>query len=57
ASSSNRASRPRHFQRKVVQLWKVVTGATRKHERASFVPTDFVLVTSRRRSAIMNSAN
>ncbi|GLB43420.1 hypothetical protein LshimejAT787_1303210 [Lyophyllum shimeji] len=55
-SSSARTSRSRHLRRKVVQLWKVVTRATRKHERASFVPPDFVLVTSRRRSAIMHHA-
>ncbi|RDB15853.1 hypothetical protein Hypma_003719 [Hypsizygus marmoreus] len=46
----------RHIERRVVHLWKLVTRSTRKNQRASFLPKDFILVTSRRRSAILHNA-
>ncbi|KAG1808681.1 uncharacterized protein BJ212DRAFT_1280405 [Suillus subaureus] len=41
------------IERQVVRAWKRVTGVTRKHQRASFLPKDFILVTSRRRSVML----
>ncbi|PFH51816.1 hypothetical protein AMATHDRAFT_58315 [Amanita thiersii Skay4041] len=39
-------------ERQLVMAWKTVTQATRKSKRTSYVPRDFVLVTSRRRSIL-----
>ncbi|KAH0836703.1 hypothetical protein J3R83DRAFT_8426 [Lanmaoa asiatica] len=47
-----RISCTKFIERQVIQAWKRVTGATRKPQRASFLPNDFVLVTSRRRSVM-----
>ncbi|KAF8141557.1 hypothetical protein EV363DRAFT_1392009 [Boletus edulis] len=47
-----RTSCAKFIERQVIQAWKRVTGATRKHQRASWLPKDFVLVTSRRRSVM-----
>ncbi|KAG1881167.1 hypothetical protein F4604DRAFT_1746861 [Suillus subluteus] len=41
------------IERQVVRAWKRVTGVTRKNQRASFLPKDFILVTSRRRSVML----
>ncbi|KAG2075728.1 hypothetical protein BDR04DRAFT_1046918 [Suillus decipiens] len=41
------------IERQVVRAWKRVTGVTRKPQRASFLPKDFILVTSRRRSVML----
>ncbi|THV05533.1 hypothetical protein K435DRAFT_961033 [Dendrothele bispora CBS 962.96] len=43
-----RPSYARRVERRLVQAWKSVTHATRKSERASFVPPGFILVTKRR---------
>ncbi|KAF8347846.1 hypothetical protein F5887DRAFT_954400 [Amanita rubescens] len=40
----------RHLERQIVRAWKTFTQATRRSRRSSYVPKDFVLVTSRRRS-------
>ncbi|KAF9460514.1 hypothetical protein BDZ94DRAFT_1197674 [Collybia nuda] len=56
ARRSTRRSPAKNFERQIVHAWKIVTGATRKHHRASFMPRDFVLVNSRRRSAILPQA-
>lgn len=45
-----RISCGKYIERQVVRAWKRVTGVTRKHQRASFLPKDFILVTSHRRS-------
>ncbi|KAF9240687.1 hypothetical protein BU15DRAFT_73914 [Melanogaster broomeanus] len=47
-----RISCTKFIERRVIGAWKRVTGATRKPQRASFLPKDFVLVTSRRRSVM-----
>ncbi|TEB20159.1 hypothetical protein FA13DRAFT_269067 [Coprinellus micaceus] len=41
----------KRLERQLIILWKVLTRSRRK-QRASFMPTDFVSVTSRRRSAM-----
>ncbi|KAG1740001.1 hypothetical protein EDB19DRAFT_1851717 [Suillus lakei] len=41
------------IERQVVRAWKRITGVTRRHQRASFLPKDFILVTSRRRSVML----
>ncbi|KAG1746577.1 uncharacterized protein EDB91DRAFT_1048962 [Suillus paluster] len=43
----------KYIERQVVRAWKRVTRATRRHQRASFLPKDFILVTSRRRSMML----
>ncbi|KAG6827706.1 hypothetical protein H0H92_010707 [Tricholoma furcatifolium] len=48
SGSSMRTSRSTIMNRKIVHMWKVVTRLTRKKERISFVPPDFVLVTKRK---------
>ncbi|KAG0709337.1 hypothetical protein DFH29DRAFT_887874 [Suillus ampliporus] len=48
-----RISCTKFIERQVVRAWKRVTGATRRHQRASFLPKDFILVTSRRRSVML----
>ncbi|KAG1770719.1 hypothetical protein EDD22DRAFT_816501 [Suillus occidentalis] len=48
-----RISCTKFIERQVVRAWKRVTGVTRKHQRASFLPKDFILVTSRRRSVML----
>ncbi|KAF8882875.1 hypothetical protein BD779DRAFT_1444475, partial [Infundibulicybe gibba] len=48
-----RPSYTKHIERQLVQAWKVVTRVTRKQQRASIMPRDFVLITSRRRSALL----
>jgi len=50
ASRRSATSHVKRFERQLVHAWKTVTGATRKPQRASFLPQDFVLVTNRRRS-------
>ncbi|KAG2157767.1 uncharacterized protein EDB93DRAFT_1325967 [Suillus bovinus] len=50
---TTRISCGKYIERQVVRAWKRVTGVTRKHQRASFLPNDFILVTSRRRSVIL----
>lgn len=48
-----RISCTKFIERQVVRAWKRVTGVARKHQRASFLPKDFILVTSRRRSVML----
>ncbi|KAF9223964.1 hypothetical protein BS17DRAFT_703811 [Gyrodon lividus] len=47
-----RISCTKFIERQVISAWKRVTGATRKPQRASLLPKDFILVTSRRRSVM-----
>ncbi|KII87387.1 hypothetical protein PLICRDRAFT_43020 [Plicaturopsis crispa FD-325 SS-3] len=66
STSSSRTSTPsprshhrglscsKYVERQIIRAWKTVTGAARKSPRASFMPSDFVLVTAaRRRSTLM----
>ncbi|KAG2757080.1 hypothetical protein P692DRAFT_20825031 [Suillus brevipes Sb2] len=48
-----RISCTKFIERQVVRAWKRVTGVARKPQRASFLPKDFILVTSRRRSVML----
>ncbi|KAG1768459.1 hypothetical protein EV702DRAFT_1282394 [Suillus placidus] len=48
-----RISCTKFIERQVVRAWKRITGVARKHQRASFLPKDFILVTSRRRSVML----
>ncbi|KAF9071522.1 hypothetical protein BDP27DRAFT_509557 [Rhodocollybia butyracea] len=50
ASQSSRVSYARRIERRFVQAWKTMTHATRKPERASFVPPGFIMVNAKRRS-------
>ncbi|KIJ20916.1 hypothetical protein PAXINDRAFT_165740 [Paxillus involutus ATCC 200175] len=47
-----RISCTKFIERQVISAWKRVTRATRKPQRASILPKDFILVTSRRRSVM-----
>ncbi|KAH7927849.1 hypothetical protein BV22DRAFT_1031333 [Leucogyrophana mollusca] len=49
---STRISCTKYIERQVIRAWKRVTGVTHKPQRASFMPKDFILVTSRRRSVM-----
>ncbi|KAH7914866.1 hypothetical protein BJ138DRAFT_298977 [Hygrophoropsis aurantiaca] len=49
---STRISCTKFIERQVIRAWKRVTAATQKPQRASFMPKDFILVTSRRRSVM-----
>ncbi|KAG2136202.1 hypothetical protein BD769DRAFT_1664549 [Suillus cothurnatus] len=48
-----RISCTKFIERQVVRAWKRVTGVTRKQQRASFLPKDFILVTPHRRSVML----
>ncbi|KAG7094080.1 hypothetical protein E1B28_007699 [Marasmius oreades] len=43
-----RTSYARRIERGIVRAWKTMTIATRKSQRASFVPNGFVMVNKRR---------
>ncbi|PPQ98947.1 hypothetical protein CVT24_003574 [Panaeolus cyanescens] len=45
-----RVSYAKQIERRIVSVWKLVTGATRKQPRNSVMFPDFVAVTHRRRS-------
>ncbi|GBE86551.1 hypothetical protein SCP_0904300 [Sparassis crispa] len=45
-----RMSYRKFLERRIIQAWKALSQAARKHERASLLPEDFVLLTVRRRS-------
>ncbi|KAI0277017.1 hypothetical protein BGY98DRAFT_982662 [Russula aff. rugulosa BPL654] len=47
-----------HIERRLIRLWKRMTGSVRRHERASILPDGFVLMNAaaRRRSIHMASA-
>ncbi|TFK75031.1 hypothetical protein BDN72DRAFT_892712 [Pluteus cervinus] len=46
-TTAPRMSCTKHIERQIIHAWKVVTRATRKRQRASVVPRDFVLLTNR----------
>ncbi|KAJ8079538.1 hypothetical protein PM082_011125 [Marasmius tenuissimus] len=47
-SSHLRVSYARRVERGIIRAWKTMTLATRKPQRASFVPQGFVMVNKRR---------
>ncbi|PPQ81655.1 hypothetical protein CVT26_013920 [Gymnopilus dilepis] len=49
-ASRYRPSYAKRIERRVVGVWKLVTRSTRKQARNSFMPSDFIVVTSRRKS-------
>jgi hypothetical protein len=51
SSNKSRSSYAKRLERQLVNLWKVLT-RPRTKERASFMPSDFITVTSRRRSTM-----
>ncbi|KAJ3721367.1 hypothetical protein DFJ43DRAFT_1094836 [Lentinula guzmanii] len=52
-SASSHASYAKRVERRFVQAWKTITGATRKSERTSFIPPGFALVNVTKRRSIM----
>ncbi|KAF8966321.1 hypothetical protein BDZ97DRAFT_1809021 [Flammula alnicola] len=48
----SRTTYARQLERRVVRVWKFVTRATRKQPRNSFIASDFIVLTSRRRSTL-----
>ncbi|PIL25194.1 hypothetical protein GSI_13083 [Ganoderma sinense ZZ0214-1] len=46
----SRMSFSKHIERRIVCAWKALSRRGRRHYRASILPEDFVLLTSRRRS-------
>ncbi|KZT10129.1 uncharacterized protein LAESUDRAFT_756321 [Laetiporus sulphureus 93-53] len=44
----------KYLERRIVRAWKSFSQRTRKPERASILPEDFVLMTARRRSIRYN---
>ncbi|KAF9038482.1 hypothetical protein BJ165DRAFT_1531571 [Panaeolus papilionaceus] len=51
-----RVSYAKQLERRIVSVWKLVTGATRKQPRNSVMFPDFVAVTHRRRSVLPSRA-
>lgn len=49
-----RMSFNKYMERRIIRAWKILSRATRKPERASLLPEDFVLLTARRRSIRFN---
>ncbi|TFY50510.1 hypothetical protein EVJ58_g11021 [Rhodofomes roseus] len=49
-----RLSPRKHLERRLIRAWKQFSRATRKTQRASILPEDFVLLTARRRSVRFN---
>ncbi|KAH7890806.1 hypothetical protein F5I97DRAFT_1838875 [Phlebopus sp. FC_14] len=45
-----RVSCTKYVERQIIRAWKRVTSVTHTPQRASVLPKDFILVTSRRRS-------
>ncbi|KAF8906241.1 hypothetical protein CPB84DRAFT_1770327 [Gymnopilus junonius] len=50
APTRYRPSYAKRIERRVVGVWKLVTRSTRKQPRNSSMPSDFIVVTSRRKS-------
>ncbi|KAF9006089.1 hypothetical protein BDQ17DRAFT_1352714, partial [Cyathus striatus] len=48
--TSCRPNYAKQLERHLVRAWKIVTRATRKHQRTSMLARDFVFVNARRRS-------
>ncbi|KAF8227489.1 hypothetical protein L208DRAFT_1405232 [Tricholoma matsutake] len=46
--------RSKRIERRIVSIWKVVTRASRKHQRLSCFQKDFVIVTANRRSIMLS---
>ncbi|EGN96767.1 hypothetical protein SERLA73DRAFT_75629 [Serpula lacrymans var. lacrymans S7.3] len=52
ARKAPRISCTKYLERQVILAWKRITRSAHKRDRASFLPKDFVLVTSHRRSVL-----
>ncbi|KDQ61439.1 hypothetical protein JAAARDRAFT_123854 [Jaapia argillacea MUCL 33604] len=53
-TNTSRSSCVKMLERQIIRVWKCVTRSVRKQHRASFLPSDFVLITSRRRSMFLS---
>ncbi|KAI0373926.1 hypothetical protein BV20DRAFT_936772 [Pilatotrama ljubarskyi] len=40
----------KYLERRIIRAWKAISQRGRRHHRASLLPEDFVMLTSRRRS-------
>ncbi|KAF8202175.1 hypothetical protein BJ912DRAFT_1138446 [Pholiota molesta] len=49
----HRATYGRQFERRIVRVWKFITRTTRKQPRNSVISPDFIVLTSRRRSTMI----
>ncbi|CCM02630.1 uncharacterized protein FIBRA_04733 [Fibroporia radiculosa] len=49
-----RLSCKKFLERRLIRAWKAFSQTTRKQQRASILPEDFVLMTARRRSVRLN---
>ncbi|KAI0642453.1 hypothetical protein C8Q79DRAFT_917399 [Trametes meyenii] len=49
-----RMSCTKYLERRIIRAWKVISQRNRRHHRASLLPEDFVMLTSRRRSVRFN---
>ncbi|OSD05499.1 hypothetical protein PYCCODRAFT_1465383 [Trametes coccinea BRFM310] len=44
----------KYIERRIIRAWKAISQRSRRHNRASLLPEDFVMLTSRRRSVRFN---
>ncbi|KAI0676038.1 hypothetical protein C8Q78DRAFT_1074980 [Trametes maxima] len=49
-----RMSCTKYLERRIIRAWKAISQRSRRHHRASLLPEDFVMLTSRRRSVRFN---
>ncbi|KAI0330885.1 hypothetical protein GY45DRAFT_1249960 [Cubamyces sp. BRFM 1775] len=49
-----RMSCTKYIERRIIRAWKAISQRSRRHNRASILPDDFVMLTSRRRSVRFN---
>ncbi|KAI9064026.1 hypothetical protein FKP32DRAFT_1570605 [Trametes sanguinea] len=50
----SRMSCTKYIERRIIHAWKAISQRSRRHNRASILPDDFVMLTSRRRSVRFN---
>ncbi|OBZ74138.1 hypothetical protein A0H81_06171, partial [Grifola frondosa] len=50
ATEKPRMSCKKFIERRIIRAWKSVSQMTRKNQRASILPEDFVILTAKRRS-------
>ncbi|KAI8996533.1 hypothetical protein BD414DRAFT_512910 [Trametes punicea] len=51
---ATRMSCTKYIERRIIRAWKAISQRGRRHNRASLLPEDFVILTSRRRSVRFN---
>ncbi|KAH9888779.1 hypothetical protein C8Q73DRAFT_654992 [Cubamyces lactineus] len=49
-----RMSCTKYIERRIIRAWKAISQRSRRHNRVSILPDDFVMLTSRRRSVRFN---